>query len=150
MTFEGKANQTLVKFGFPATVIAEYETWVVLVRPKQITLGSLILACREDATAFAEISPAAFGELAQAVADVETNLRREVNYERINYLMLMMVDPNVHFHVLPRYEGSRTLNGIEYPDSSWPGPPALGNTADLSASDMDNLITHLRTGWQKK
>ena len=150
MTSDGKPNQTLIKFGFPETAIAEYEAWVVLVRPKQITLGSLVLACREDATAFAEISPAAFSELAQAVADVETNLRREVNYVRINYLMLMMVDPNVHFHVLPRYEGSRTLNGIEYPDSSWPGPPARGNTADLSPSDMDSLIIHLRTGWQKK
>ena len=26
-------------------------------------------------------------------------------YERINYLMLMMVDPHVHFHVIPRYSG---------------------------------------------
>ena len=30
-------------------------------------------------------------------------LRGFVAYERINYLMLMMVDPDVHFHVIPRY-----------------------------------------------
>jgi diadenosine tetraphosphate (Ap4A) HIT family hydrolase len=41
---------------------------------------------------------------------------------KINYLMLMMVDPHVHFHVLPRYEGDRSHGGIEVVDAGWPGP----------------------------
>ena len=37
--------------------------------------------------------------------------------------MLMMVDPNVHFHVIPRYEGTRAWAGLDFPDAGWPGPP---------------------------
>src|SRR3546814_20848874 len=43
-------NETIVKFGHPATLIAEYEHWVVLLRPAQPTLGALILAAKSDAT----------------------------------------------------------------------------------------------------
>jgi len=143
-------NETLVKFGFPATAVAEYDRWVVLVRPKQVTLGSLLLVCRDDATAFSDICAEAFAELGEVVADVEANLRREVAYEKLNYLMLMMVDPNVHFHVIPRYQGSRRLRGIEYRDSAWPGPPDLKATTDLTAEELEALTSHLRDAWIRR
>jgi diadenosine tetraphosphate (Ap4A) HIT family hydrolase len=142
-------NETLRKFGYPATVVAEYERWVVLLRPKQVTLGSLVLACREGATAFADVSPAAFADLGPVVGDVEANLRREIAFDKINYLMLMMVDPNVHFHVIPRYDGARTINGIELVDGAWPGPPDLKAAADLSPADIEALTAYLRERWTK-
>ena len=37
-------NVTMQKFGYPDTLIAEYDHWVVLLRPSQVTLGSLVLA----------------------------------------------------------------------------------------------------------
>ena len=36
-------NDTILRFGHPATVIAEYPHWFVLLRPEQPTLGSLVL-----------------------------------------------------------------------------------------------------------
>src|SRR3546814_9645906 len=48
-------NETITKFGHPATLIAEYEHWVVLLRPAQPTLGALILAAKSDATAFGDL-----------------------------------------------------------------------------------------------
>jgi len=48
-------NETMAKFGYPQSCLAEYDHWVVLLRPQQVTLGALILACREEATAFAQI-----------------------------------------------------------------------------------------------
>ncbi len=39
--------------------------------------------------------------------------------------MLMMVDPHVHFHVIPRYDGDRAWDGVEFADAGWPGPPDL-------------------------
>ena len=48
-------------------------------------------------------------------------LRRLVAYEKINYLMLMMVDRDVHFHVIPRYAGERVHEGVSFPDAG--GPP---------------------------
>lgn len=145
----GAPNETLQKFGYPATVVAEYGRWVVLLRPKQITLGSLVLACREDAIAFAGISSGAFAELGPVIGDVEANLRREVAYDKINYLMLMMVDPNVHFHVIPRYDGARSINGIELADGAWPGPPDLKAAADLGPADIEALTDWLRERWTR-
>ncbi len=33
----------MVKFGYPASLVRDYDTWVVLVRPGQCTLGALVL-----------------------------------------------------------------------------------------------------------
>jgi diadenosine tetraphosphate (Ap4A) HIT family hydrolase len=74
-------------------------------------------------------------------------LKRVVNYQKINYLMLMMVDPDVHFHVLPRYEGVRTHEGVDFADAGWPGPPALGEAVDLGPDGAARLAETLRAAW---
>ena len=45
-------NATIRKFGYPASLIGETAHWVVLLRPAQVTLGSLIIAAKSDATGF--------------------------------------------------------------------------------------------------
>src|SRR5256885_13859922 len=120
-------NPTIETFGYPATLIREFEHWLVLVRSSQVTLGSLVLAAKSDATAYSALPRAAFAEQADAVALIEPGLRAFCDYERINYLMLMMVDPNVHFHVVPRYSGARRWDGVDFTDSGWPGPPDLAS-----------------------
>lgn len=138
------ANATMRKFGYPATLIAEYEHWAVLLRPAQVTLGSLVLAAREDSTAFSELPDEAFAEQALAVRAIETALRSFSRYERINYLMLMMVDPNVHFHVIPRYSGGREWNGLEFPDQGWPGPPQLKSVVELTSRQANSMRKQLK------
>lgn len=142
-------NATEIKFGDPATRIAQTERWSVLVRPRQPTLGSLVLVCREPVLAFSDVSPEGFAELRAVIRNVERMLRAFVAYERINYLMLMMVDPDVHFHVLPRYPGSRSFRGVEYRDTGWPGPPALEPAIALDDAARDALAATLRQGWQR-
>jgi diadenosine tetraphosphate (Ap4A) HIT family hydrolase len=141
------ANATEIKFGDPATRIAQTERWSILARPKQVTLGSLVLVCREPVRAFSDLSAEAFVELGGIVRGVEHTLRDLVAYERINYLMLMMVDPDVHFHVIPRYPDTRTLLGVEYRDAGWPGPPALDRGVDLDDKARDALVAALRQAW---
>jgi len=142
-------NQTIQKFGYPATLVADYRHWVVLLRPAQPTLGSLVLAEKSDAMAFAEIAAASFTELAGVVSDIETALRARIGYQKINYMMLMMVDPNVHFHVIPRYEGTRDWEGVSFPDKGWPKPPALGEAVELSADQIAKLAGWLKQGWPR-
>ena len=79
-------NATETKFGDPDTRIAQTACWTVLLRPKQPTLGSLVLVCREPVRAFAELSLEAFADLRATVRRVEFALREVVEYERINYL----------------------------------------------------------------
>jgi diadenosine tetraphosphate (Ap4A) HIT family hydrolase len=117
-------NATIEKFGYPATLIAEYRHWVVLLRPDQPTLGSLVLAARTEERSFAELPEAAFIELRSAVVGIEAALAAAVGHERINYLMLMMVDPHVHWHVIPRYQGEREQSGLVFRDAGWRSSPS--------------------------
>src|SRR6476469_3260129 len=129
-------NPTILSFAYPDSLVREFEHWVVLVRPAQVTLGSLVLAAKSDATAYGDLPPAAFAEQGQAVAAIERALTAFCAYERINYLMLMMVDPQVHFHVIPRYSGPRRWAGAEFADAGWPGPPQLGSSVTLSDAQL--------------
>ncbi len=142
-------NATETKFGDPATRIAQTTRWTVLLRPKQPTLGSLVLVCREPAKAFSALSVEAFTELQGVVRHVEVMLREVIAYERINYLMLMMVDPDVHFHVIPRYDGMRTFAGVEYRDAGWPGVPSLDVAVTPDESARDALVARLREVWTR-
>ena len=136
-------NATIEKFGHPATLIREYQHWVVLLRPAQATLGSLVLAAKSPATAYGQLPASAFAEQALVIADIERVLTAFCGFERINYLMLMMVDPHVHFHVVPRYDGGREWNGIEFPDAGWPGPPDLKAAVTLDAEQIALLRDEL-------
>ena len=141
-------NPTILKFGHPATLVREYNHWLVLLRPAQVTAGSLVLAAKSEATAFGELPPGAFTELGRAVADIEATLGDAIGYERINYLMLMMVDPHVHFHVIPRYAGSRPLAGLELADQGWPGPPDLKSAVALDAETMATAVAAIAADWR--
>lgn len=143
-------NATALKFGHPDTLIAEYGHWLVLLRPAQATLGAVVLVCRDAARRFPEISPAAFSELAQVTRDTEAALSGFRNFDKINYLMLMMVDPDVHFHVLPRYAAEQTFEGTAYPDTGWPGPPSLANAMEPDAGARRRLIEAIRAHWPAK
>ena len=141
------ANATIEKFGWPATLIRDYRHWVVLLRPAQPTLGSLILAAKSDAMAFGDLPPEAHAELATISKEIETALAGAVHYQKLNYLMLMMVDPHVHFHVIPRHEGERERDGISVTDAGWPGPPALGQAVALDADQIKALSGWLKGLW---
>jgi diadenosine tetraphosphate (Ap4A) HIT family hydrolase len=141
-------NPTIEKFGYPATLIKQFEHWLVLLRPAQVTLGSLVLAANSDATAYADLPRAAFTEQADAIAAIEQALGRFCQYERINYLMLMMVDPHVHFHVLPRYCEPRTWSGRDFRDAGWPGPPQLGSAVKLSAEQIKALTAEIASNFR--
>lgn len=147
MTDMQAPNATMVKFGHPHSVVAETPYWSVQVRPHQPTLGSLVLICREPVTAFGQASPAAFSALQPVVARVEAMLARFVGYQKINYLMLMMVDPDVHFHVIPRYEGFREFQGLSLGDAGWPGPPNLAQATALPADALESLRGALAALW---
>ena len=136
-------NPTLIKFGYPDTLIKAFGDWAVLVRPAQVTLGSLVLAHQGDATAYSQLPDEAWSDQAAAVRAIESALRRFCDYERLNYLMLMMVDPNVHFHVIPRYSTPRSWENCQFPDEGWPGPPQLKSGHSLDERQIATMRDQL-------
>lgn len=140
-------NQTAVRFGYADTLIREYEHWLVLLREPQATLGSLVLCAKSDATEFSALPMEAHTEMGTVVGEIENALKTAFAYEKINYLMLMMVDPNVHFHVIPRYSEPRTACGLTIPDPGWPALPKLGEAREINSSERESLIAHISGFW---
>jgi diadenosine tetraphosphate (Ap4A) HIT family hydrolase len=141
-------NDTLIKFGFPDSAIKTYEHWSVLLRPEQVTLGSLILASHSDSHAFGNLSELEMKELSIITKDIESILTDCFSYDKINYLMLMMVDPHVHFHVIPRYSTLREYQTIIATDENWPGPPDLSHKIPLNLGQKMALLDHLKAKWK--
>ncbi len=150
MSNDTAPNATIAKFGYPETRLAEYDSWVVLLRPQQVTLGALVLACTSTATAFSELDGAAFAGLKDVIRDIESVLAEAFQFEKLNYLMLMMVDPHVHFHVIPRYGTARTFAGVTFHDPGWPATPDLGAKTDLDQAQLSSLISFLRQRWPRE
>ena len=138
-------NSTIEKFGYPHTMVREFDHWIVLLRPAQVTLGSLVLASKSEATAFADLSGEAFADLGEAIAVIERGLATFTSFERINYLMLMMVDPHVHFHVIPRYSAARDWREQQFPDAGWPGVPDLKASVQLSIEQIQILTNEIKS-----
>lgn len=143
-------NETIRKFGYPDTLIREYDHWLVLLRPQQVTLGALVLASKEPVRQFHEVSAEGFAELKAAVGHLEQTLSGLVSHEKLNYLMLMMVDPDVHFHVIPRYAEARPFSDLTFPDHGWPGPPALGQFTATDAAVNAAITSRLREDWPER
>jgi len=99
----------------------------------------MVLACKEDAHALGEVSAAAWEELARVTRDLEAAARAAFQFDRINYLALMMVDPHVHFHVLPRYAEPRELGGVVFEDAAWPKPPDVTAVSDCTPDSSKEL-----------
>ena len=141
---------TLKKFGYPNTLVKEYKHWYLLRRFEQVTLGSLILICREQTDAFSKISEGSFDELPVVVKEIETNLKKLFQNDKINYLMLMMVDPEVHFHVVPRYASNREFEGVVFKDSEWPKKADIDVVNNVSDDVLEKLTVSLRNAFEQQ
>lgn len=124
-------NQTITTFGYPGTLIKEFNHWVVLLRPEQITLGTLVIAAKSEATNLGSLTDQEWSEFASVSSFAENLLRSVFGASKFNYLALMMRDPNVHFHLVPRYEQPVNVGGTQFVDPDWPNRTQF-NPIDIS------------------
>ncbi|MDO6775168.1 hypothetical protein AB4140_13400 [Shewanella sp. 10N.286.51.B2] len=122
-------QSTLRKFGYP----------------EQPTLGTMVLVCKESVHRYSGISPEAAAEQKQIIDDIENVMKHCFDCNKLNYLMLMMVDPAVHYHVIPRYEFSVEFCNQEFIDNQWPNPPSLIDELNLDICEKQNLLNILKS-----
>lgn len=123
-------------------LLHEYSWWTLSLRPQQVTFGSMVLSSRIDVTDFSRLPTEAGRELIEALGDSE-GLAKTLGASRVNVLALMMRDPLVHFHVLPRYPDSVDFGGRIWTDLAWPGPPTL-QAAHVSEPELKEIHDRLR------
>lgn len=133
------------KFKIEELLLTKVGGWSVSLRPEQVTLGSIILSLDRPCPTLAGITPQEGEELSGIFGIIEQLFRATFKPNKINYLALMMVDHQVHFHVIPRYQSSVFFEAVEYQDLSWPGPPNLLKNIQLSRSDIQNIYLHLKS-----
>ena len=132
------------KFRLKDLLIKQTGSWIISLRPQQPTLGSLVLTLNRNSKTLAELSEQEGRELSYAFKDVEAILRKTLNPDKINYLSLMMVDNQVHFHVIPRFKENRSFNDVVFVDDAWPKPPVL-DPLEIREEDLHQLLQFLKS-----
>lgn len=122
-------DEFATKFRVADLTVLKLDHWTWSMRPAHCTLGSGILSLNRFCTSLAGITPAEGSELATAAKEIERRLRSAFQIDKLNYLMLMMVDAHLHFHVIPRYATPRQFAEISWVDAGWPTLPALNEGA---------------------
>jgi len=121
--------------------------WTWSVRPQQPTLGASVISLNRFAGRLSDMTAEEAADFRDVVVTAETTLRQVFGYQKINYLMLMMVDAHVHYHVIPRYDAPQSFNEVEFIDAGWPKQPDLGtDNADGRADLLAAIAEALRTG----
>jgi|SRR5947209_1029864 len=125
------------KFRVDELAVLSTSSWTWSVRPNQPTLGSGILSLNRHALHLSDVTSAEMSELADIVSKLEGAIKSTFNHNIMNYLMLMMVDHHVHYHVIPRYDDVRRFAGLSWVDNGWPALPVMG---DSQHSDQENVL----------
>lgn len=119
-------NVFRTKFRLDDLHLAEDGGWVLSLRPGQLTLGAMVLSVASGVQDLAALDEGEALGLAHGLGLAERLAREVYGAARINALCLMMQDPVVHFHILPRYGAAVQRHGRTWHDADWPGPPAIG------------------------
>ena len=120
-------SNILNTFNIKDLLIKEYQNWYLLLRKDQVTIGSLVLIEKNLHNKLSDIPDRSFVEFGEIVREIEGALKKIFRYEKINYLMLMMKDNEVHYHIIPRYSEDRRFDSVIFTDMGWPNLPDLKN-----------------------
>lgn len=137
-------NEILRTFNFKDFLIKEYNNWYLILRSEQVTIGSLVLIEKNFHKKLSDISNESFSEFGEIIREVEAGLEKAFHYDKINYLMLMMKDSEVHYHIIPRYSEKKIYELIEFIDQGWPGMPDLGNHHGLNKDIKLKIKDHIK------
>ncbi|MGI6382032.1 MAG: HIT family protein [Tissierellaceae bacterium] len=131
------------KFKIKELKIYETDYWIWSLRPHQTTLGAGILSLKRECSNFSELNQEEYSDLNNIIKVIEKTLKKTFNYDIMNYLMLMMVDKQVHYHVIPRYEKEFEIFGRVWKDRSWPGIPKL-NEENLEGNLLVTVCNYIK------
>jgi len=132
----GTLDDFRLKFRVEELMVLENDSWSWSVRPAQPTLGAGILSLNRHALQLSDVSPGEMMDLGSMVGTLEKTIKVAFGHNIMNYLMLMMVDHHVHYHVIPRYDGVRSFAGLEWVDKGWPALPEIGENQHADKPDL--------------
>jgi diadenosine tetraphosphate (Ap4A) HIT family hydrolase len=127
------------KFKLDELLIKKVGSWTISLRPVQPTIGSLVLSLDRTCEKLSQLSNQESIDMGVAFKEIEGLLEKTFIPDKINYLALMMIDNQVHFHVIPRYSSPVKLEDRFYKDKNWPGIPSL-DTIKMSNEELKLIL----------
>ncbi len=123
----------------PEVLVQDFGTWALCLNRNQDLLGRSYLLLRRPCTDPMALSPTELQALWQDAGKAKAALTRLLHPDHWNFAFLMNVDPQVHFHVIPRYRGPRSFQGVEFTDPRFGGHYPLGPDRILDPSALAAL-----------
>ena len=127
------------KFKVEKLYVTSIGNWTISLRPEQPTIGSLILSLSRTCSSLSELTEQESIDLGKAFSAIEIIFHKTFKPEKINYLALMMVDDQVHFHVLPRYSEVIYFENKEFKDECWPVAHNLQSLSQIDSFVMEKI-----------
>lgn len=106
--------------------IKRYEHWVLSISPGQPTLGTCVVkAMRPNVFQIWELTAEEFAELGLVLRELELGMAQDSAFkpDRFNTFQLCNVNPQLHFHVIPRYSQPREFAGQTWEDQGFGALP---------------------------
>lgn len=145
-------QEFITKFNLEKLKIYESKHWIWSLREGQVTLGSGVISLKREVEKLSDVNVEEYSDLSTLIKVVEKTLTRVFCYDKINYLALMMVDRQVHFHVIPRYERQISFVNYYWIDKDYPRPPVLNTQeiSDIQLMEIHALLKKESTKYSKK
>ncbi|MBD1422502.1 HIT family protein [Sphingobacterium chuzhouense] len=128
------------KFDIVNLTIKKVGSWIISLRPLQVTIGSLVLSLDRPCYDIGDLTDSESQELGRAFKVIKEVYAKTFSPDKVNYLLLMMVDKQVHFHVIPRYGREVIFKNNRFEDEHWPKPANVLLTLDFD----DQLLLQLK------
>jgi diadenosine tetraphosphate (Ap4A) HIT family hydrolase len=128
----------------PRFLIAQSERWSVVLNADQTLLGRCFLLLRRPESDVTALTDAEVTELWSVARKTKSVLASLWEPEHFNYAFLMNLDPQVHFHVIPRYKGRREFAGGTFVDGSFGDHYRVGVARPLDDDGYSAVIAALR------
>lgn len=122
-------------------------SWEWSLRPHQSTYAASLLSSTTDHSRLSDINDREAIDFIVMVRLMERLFSDILACVKVNYFSLMLVDPTLHFHVIPRFEGKSSVHGQAVHDEMWPGPPKLAGD-DAPSGTLDEICQFLRQAVQ--
>ena len=130
-------NNTINRYVTKKNFIKSYGSWILALRPNQLTYCSVMLFADSNAESFSKLDKNSLNDLGNILADIELKIRFVSQPIKFNVYSLMLVDPHVHFHIFPRFED-------QHLDTYWPLPVDLNGKVKVSETVMASRLEKLK------
>ena len=128
----------------PRGIIGETELWTLVLNTDQSLLGRCFLALKRPETDVTALTDDELRDLWAAARRVRAALGKLWAPDHFNYAFLMNVEPQAHFHIIPRYRDRREFLGGTYVDPGFGGHYTVGPERILSDDAYAGVIDALR------